>query len=64
MNHLPEILAPAGNLACLKAAVAAGGHMNGCRIGFDAGGSDRKVSAVIDGDCPNEKEALLRYLKA
>ena len=23
--------------------------MNGCRIGFDAGGSDRKVSAVIDG---------------
>lgn len=24
MNHLPEILAPAGNLACLKAAVAAG----------------------------------------
>ena len=31
------------------AAVAAGGHMEGCRIGFDAGGSDRKVSAVIDG---------------
>ena len=27
----------------------AGGHTNGCRIGFDAGGSDRKVSAVIDG---------------
>ncbi len=23
--------------------------MEGCRIGFDAGGSDRKVSAVIDG---------------
>ena len=22
----------------------------GCRIGFDAGGSDRKVSAVIDGE--------------
>ena len=32
-----------------ETAVAAGGHMNGCRIGFDAGGSDRKVSAVIDG---------------
>ena len=32
-----------------EAAVAAGGHMEGCRIGFDAGGSDRKVSAVIDG---------------
>lgn len=28
---------------------AVGGHWDGCRIGFDAGGSDRKVSAVIDG---------------
>lgn len=28
---------------------AVGRHMDGCRIGFDAGGSDRKVSAVIDG---------------
>ncbi len=30
-------------------AAAVGGHLEGCRIGFDAGGSDRKVSAVIDG---------------
>lgn len=29
---------------------AIGGHKDGCRIGFDAGGSDRKVSAVIDGE--------------
>ena len=28
---------------------AVGGHWEGCRIGFDAGGSDRKVSAVKDG---------------
>ena len=28
-----------------------GGNLEGCRIGFDAGGSDRKVSAVIDGEC-------------
>ncbi len=28
---------------------ALGGHLDGCRIGFDAGGSDRKVAAVIDG---------------
>ncbi|MBQ8495253.1 MAG: ROK family protein, partial [Clostridia bacterium] len=28
---------------------AVGRHLEGCRIGFDAGGSDRKVSAVIDG---------------
>ena len=26
-----------------------GRHLNGCRIGFDLGGSDRKVAAVIDG---------------
>jgi len=26
-----------------------GRHLDGCRIGFDAGGSDRKVSAVIEG---------------
>ncbi|HEY3233446.1 MAG TPA: hypothetical protein VGJ84_01940 [Polyangiaceae bacterium] len=26
-----------------------GGNLDGCRIGFDAGGSDRKVAAVIDG---------------
>lgn len=26
-----------------------GRHLEGCRIGFDAGGSDRKVSAVVDG---------------
>ncbi|MFH1879165.1 MAG: hypothetical protein ABIK64_00055 [Bacillota bacterium] len=28
---------------------AIGRHLNGCRIGFDAGGSDRKVSAVRNG---------------
>ncbi|MEI9941571.1 MAG: ROK family protein [Pseudomonadota bacterium] len=28
---------------------AIGGHLDGCRIGFDAGGSDRKVAALIDG---------------
>ena len=29
---------------------AAGGHLNGYRIGFDLGASDYKVSAVIDGE--------------
>ena len=29
---------------------AVGRHLDGCRIGFDAGGSDRKVSAVINGE--------------
>ncbi len=29
--------------------VALGRHLDGCRIGFDLGGSDRKCAAVIDG---------------
>ena len=33
-----------------QAADSVGRHLDGCRIGFDAGGSDRKVSAVIDGE--------------
>lgn len=32
-----------------QASVSLGRHLDGCRIGFDAGGSDRKVSAVVDG---------------
>ena len=36
----------------------AGGHMNGCRIGFDAGGSDRKVSAVVDGETVYSEEVV------
>ena len=32
--------------------------LNGCRIGFDAGGSDRKVSAVIDGKTVYSEEVL------
>ena len=35
-----------------------GGHMDGCRIGFDAGGSDRKVSAVINGECVYSEEVV------
>ncbi len=33
----------------VEKAASVGRHLDGCRIGFDAGGSDRKVSAVIDG---------------
>ena len=29
---------------------AAGGHHDGCRVGFDLGASDRKAAAVIDGE--------------
>ena len=37
---------------------AIGGHLDGCRIGFDAGGSDRKVSAVIDGEAVYSEEVV------
>lgn len=38
--------------------VKIGGHLEGCRIGFDAGGSDRKVSAVIDGKVVYSEEVV------
>ncbi|MBQ8973152.1 MAG: ROK family protein, partial [Clostridia bacterium] len=37
---------------------AVGRHLEGCRIGFDAGGSDRKVSAVIDGEAVYSEEVI------
>ena len=37
---------------------AVGRHMDGCRIGFVAGGSDRKVSAVIDGESVFSEEVV------
>ena len=36
----------------------AGGHFDGFRIGFDAGGSDRKVSAVVDGETVYSEEVV------
>jgi len=35
-----------------------GRHLEGCRIGFDAGGSDRKVAAVIDGEHVYSEEVI------
>lgn len=35
--------------AARDASLPLGRHLDGCRIGFDLGGSDRKVAAVIDG---------------
>lgn len=40
------------------APISMGGHLDGCRIGFDAGGSDRKVSAVIDGETVFSEEVV------
>lgn len=40
------------------APIKMGGNLEGCRIGFDAGGSDRKVSAVIDGETVYSEEVV------
>lgn len=41
-----------------KSSVPAGGHLEGRRIGFDAGGSDRKVSAVVNGKTIYSEETV------
>ena len=41
-----------------SSAGSVGRHLKGCRIGFDAGGSDRKVSAVIDGQAVYSEEVV------
>lgn len=43
--EVPPEEIPVGKQASAKV----GGNWDGCRIGFDLGGSDRKVAAVIDG---------------
>ncbi len=35
-----------------------GRHLEGCRIGFDLGASDRKVSAVVDGEAVYSEEVI------
>ena len=41
-----------------SSAAPIGRHLEGCRIGFDAGGSDRKVSAVVDGESIYSEEVV------
>ena len=48
-NNIPETL---------DKPVSMGGHLDGCRIGFDAGGSDRKVSAVVNGETVYSEEVV------
>ena len=52
--HLPISQKPEEN----EASRQVGGKRDGCRIGFDAGGSDRKVSAVIDGRAVYSEEVV------
>lgn len=45
-----EMAAAAAVPAAREAGAAVGGHLEGCRIGFDLGASDYKVAAVKDGE--------------
>jgi predicted NBD/HSP70 family sugar kinase len=54
VRHLPYEQKPAEK----ESSKPLGGHMDGCRIGFDAGGSDRKVSAVMDGEVLYSEEVV------
>lgn len=58
VESLPLSAAPAEK----SETAAVGRHLDGCRIGFDAGGSDRKVSAVVDG-VPVYSEEVVWYPK-
>ena len=50
-KKLQVVVTTAGKIPANKdMQVAAGGHLKGCRIGFDLGASDYKVSAVVDGE--------------
>lgn len=42
----------------VSSASPVGRHFDGCRIGFDAGGSDRKVSAVVNGESVYSEEVV------
>jgi predicted NBD/HSP70 family sugar kinase len=41
-----------------KSAASLGRHLEGCRIGFDLGGSDRKAAAVINGEVVFSEETV------
>ena len=52
--HVPFENAPVAN----ETATPVGRHLDGCRIGFDAGGSDRKVSSVVEGEATYSEEVV------
>lgn len=48
-DHVLEVVHTADLPPERHSATALGRHLEGCRIGFDLGGSDRKAAAVVDG---------------
>ncbi len=57
-EHLFEVVVTAADAvpAARESAAALGGHLDGCRIGFDLGASDYKVAAVKDGQVVYSEE--------
>lgn len=47
---------PGGLPPAREPAISLGRHLDGCRIGFDLGGSDRKCAALIDGKVVHSEE--------
>jgi predicted NBD/HSP70 family sugar kinase len=56
-SPLEIVAAPRASFPAGRAAASSlGGHLDGCRIGFDLGASDRKAAAVIDGEVVYSEE--------
>jgi predicted NBD/HSP70 family sugar kinase len=57
-DHPIEVVRTNNLPAERRSAASLGRHLDGCRIGFDLGGSDRKVAAVIDGKVVFSEETV------
>jgi predicted NBD/HSP70 family sugar kinase len=53
-----EVTDPEGVPEPCEGTLSLGGHLEGCRIGFDLGATDRKVAAVIDGEVVYSEEVV------
>jgi predicted NBD/HSP70 family sugar kinase len=57
-DHPITVVATAELPAPKSTTAPLGRHLDGCRIGFDLGGSDRKVAAVLDGEVVFSEEIV------
>ena len=57
-DFVVESVSPENAPKTKESASPVGRHLNGCRIGFDAGGSDRKVSSVVEGEATYSEEVV------
>lgn len=57
-DHCLEVVATDQLPPERRITAALGRHLDGCRIGFDLGGSDRKVAAVVDGEVVFSEEVV------